>query len=181
MVLQTPQGDGVTWIRLESPSEVLIAKRLEEVRPTLSRAVEAAERGSIVAGFVSYEAAPAFDPSMRVHAESKFPFLWFGVFERAEALARLPQTPVPISATSWNPTLTAEDYENAVATIRRLIARGDTYQVNFTHRLKGDFQGDTWHFFRSFCRGQRSDCCAYVDTGDLVQFGQRFRQSLPFS
>ncbi len=168
VVLQSPQRDGVSWISLESPSEVLVATTLEEVRPTLSRAVEASEHGSIVAGFVSYEAAPAFDPSMRVHPESKFPFIWFGIFEQAEALARLPLTPDPISTTSWNPTLTAEDYGKAVATIRRLIERGDTYQVNFTHRLKGDFQGDTWHFFKSFCRGQRSDCCAYVDTGDLV-------------
>ena len=33
------------------------------------------------AGFLSYEAAPAFEPSMKVKESISMPLLWFGIFD----------------------------------------------------------------------------------------------------
>ena len=168
IVLQAPGVDGTGWMALESPSEILVASALDEVRPTLSRAVEAAESGLIVGGFVSYEAAPAFDAAMLTHEPDSAPLAWFAVFETAELLDRLPAPQDSRFPTSWQISLDEDEYAVAIQEIHRRIASGDTYQVNFTLSFDTDFQGDHWNLFRSLCRGQRADCCAYVDTGDLV-------------
>ena len=168
MVLQAPSAKGIVWIELQSPQEILVASAIDEVRPTLRRAVEAADRGLLVGGFVGYEAAPAFDPAMRVHISGSYPLAWFGIFDRGTILDRLPPQLDSHIPPSWQPSLTGTEYEKSIREIRRHIGRGDTYQVNFTWRLTTNFQGDHWNLFRSLCRGQRSECCAYVDTGELV-------------
>lgn len=168
LVLQAPGVDGTDWVALESPTEIIVASTLDEVRPTLARAVEAAEGGLIVGGFVSYEAAPAFDPAMLTHETDSAPLAWFGVFDSAGPIDRLATPQYPQFPSSWRPSLSEAEYKEAIQEIHRRIARGDTYQVNFTLRLDTDFQGDHWDLFRSMCRGQRAECCAYVDTGDLV-------------
>ena len=61
--------------------------------------------------------------------------------------------------------MTADDYERAIAAIHRYIAQGDTYQVSFTLRLSSNLDADPWDLFESLCRGQRSRCSAFVDTG----------------
>ena len=155
-------------MNLESPTGILVASKIGEVRSILRQAVAAADRGSVVAGFVTYEAAPAFDPVMQVRQESCPPLVWFGVFDRAEILDRLPAPLKHPEPTIWKPSWTATEYEKSIRSIHQHIARGDTYQVNLTLRLEAELQGDPWHLFRSLCHGQRSDCCAYVDTGDLV-------------
>ena len=51
--------------------------------------------------------------------------------------------------------------------MKDLIARGETYQVNYTMRLEADFDGDPLGFFAAMARAQRSaDHLAYLDFGD---------------
>ena len=50
--------------------------------------------------------------------------------------------------------------------MKDLIARGETYQVNYTMRLEADFDGDPLGFFAAMARAQRSaDHLAYLDFG----------------
>ena len=65
------------------PAQVIEARQVAAVLPAL-RQVEALvnEQGLTAAGFISYEAAPAFDPSFGVrpaYARDDFPLLWFGL------------------------------------------------------------------------------------------------------
>jgi len=66
------------------PLEVVIARAPGEVRPALRRVRRAAEAGHYAAGFVSYEAAPAFDPALSVRASSALPLVWFGMLLASE-------------------------------------------------------------------------------------------------
>ena len=66
VVLQVPVASEVHWMSFESPVEVLQTSSLAEVRDILHRAESAASDGKFAAGFVSYEAAPAFDPALQV-------------------------------------------------------------------------------------------------------------------
>ena len=45
-----------------------------------------AQDGLYAAGFVSYEAAPAFDGSLVVNDDGHFPLLWFGLYEGVEEI-----------------------------------------------------------------------------------------------
>ncbi|HYW10801.1 MAG TPA: aminodeoxychorismate synthase component I, partial [Longimicrobium sp.] len=49
--------------------------------------------------------------------------------------------------------------------IRTLIAAGDTYQANFTARLRAPFRGDPVALYERLCLGQRSGFCAFLDLG----------------
>ena len=61
--------------------------------------------------------------------------------------------------------------------MKDLIARGETYQVNYTMRLEADFDGDPLGFFAAMARAQRSaDHLAYLDFGDRAA-ARRHRSS----
>ena len=168
IILQAPVADVLSWLSFESPVEILQASTLDEVRPTLRAAEAAAANGKMAAGFVSYEAAPAFDAALRVQSPGSLPLAWFGVFDNAKTLDRLAGAAISTPHPRWRASMAAAEYERGVDAIHRHIAHGDTYQVNFTLRLTSSFPADPWDLFVALCRGQRSRCCAFVDTGDRV-------------
>ncbi|HEX2166057.1 MAG TPA: aminodeoxychorismate synthase component I [Longimicrobiales bacterium] len=131
----------------DPPTSILAAHRLDDVRAALREAELAAAAGHWVAGFIAYEAAPAFDAALvtRPH-EGPAPLAWFGVFD-APAAVRPParasgQTtalawiPGPLA---WIPNVTRAEYDAAIAHIRDRIAAGDVYQVNHTLRFIARF------------------------------------------
>src|SRR5436305_10146451 len=68
------------------PEGVVLARTLAEVVPALQAIEAAVGRGLHAAGFLAYEAAPAFEPALAVRAPSgRLPLLRFGLFrERVE-------------------------------------------------------------------------------------------------
>ncbi len=158
--------------RLVGPAGVLEARRPEEVPGVLAAADQAAARSLWVAGFVTYEAAPAFDPALHVHARpaqgpfADLPLAWFAMFEGREETA-LPEPPDPAAdaAAGWRPAMTRHDYDDAIDRIHRAIASGDTYQVNFTLPLEAEVRGDPRGLYRDLSYAQRGAYGAYIDTG----------------
>ena len=49
--------------------------------------------------------------------------------------------------------------------IRAYIAAGDTYQVNYSFRLRADYEDDAWALFSSFLGYAPPPHAAFVDTG----------------
>src|SRR3954447_21900533 len=138
-----PAGPGMLPLVLAEPVQVLEAWTPAEVLPAL-RAVQAeADAGRWAAGFVAYEAAPAFDAAMSVRhpgPDPTVPLLCFGVFPAAQpagGAAEEPSEGEPEPLTGWTSSTARADYDEAIGRIRLAIARGDTYQVNHTLRLHG--------------------------------------------
>jgi len=153
---------------LAGEEEVLIARRISEVPALLRRIEAAAAAGAHAAGFVSYEAAPAFDDALRVHPpDVHLPLARFSLFrERTEP------PPLPAAADDpapdWRAAIREEDYVETVARIRELIAAGDTYQVNLTFPLIAQFSGDPLPLYARLLRSQRAGYAAYLDLGGHV-------------
>jgi para-aminobenzoate synthetase/4-amino-4-deoxychorismate lyase len=121
-------------LRLTDFRRELVATRPDEVVAAFEEAAAAAEAGAWVAAFVAYEAAPAFDRALRTRdPDPRLPLAWFGVFGGAEPVD--PPAPADPPATTWESDTTEAEHAAGVEAVRRLIARGDTYQVNLTHRL----------------------------------------------
>lgn len=122
-----------------------------------------------MAGFVSYEAAPAFDPGLTVRVASDpfadLPFAWFGVFKAPTAVPTLTPSHASYSAYRWEPSVPRDEYERQVDAIRELIADGETYQVNHTIRLHGRFSGSDRAFYTALALAQRGGHCCYLDLG----------------
>jgi para-aminobenzoate synthetase/4-amino-4-deoxychorismate lyase len=157
------------WLRFAAPVAVVEARAAAEVAPALAAVARRVETDGLwAAGWIAYEAAPGFDRALAVRppAPDGPPLVWFALFRDAEPEAD------PLAAIAgeyrlgrWRPSISRAGHRRGVAAIRRLIARGDTYQVNFTHRLRTRFEGDPRALFRDLARAQRGRHAAYLDAG----------------
>ena len=152
------------------PSEVLVASRLEEVRLCLERAEKAVSSGGWAAGYLAYEAAPAFDPALAVHPPlDSLPLAVFGLYGGVETISVEDLPPVGAGAwrlSEWRPCTARDAYDAAIAKIRALIAAGDTYQINHTFPLTAVFEGDALAWFLSLCAQQETEYRAWLHFGD---------------
>ncbi len=90
-----PGADGVGAVRaaFAAPLAVLVANTLAEVQPLLEAVQAHATAGRWCVGYLRYEAAPAFDAALQVHAADG-PLAWFGVHE---APLPWPEEPLPMA------------------------------------------------------------------------------------
>ncbi len=136
------------WLHFAQPHEIVCANTLSDVRPALKRIEQMIQSGYFAAGFLSYEAAPAFDAAFTNLPSSDFPLLWFGVFGAPDVFT-LPK-PRTIASLNWDIDTNKEDYFQSIREIKKQIARGETYQVNFTIRQRAEFSGDPFDLFLQF-------------------------------
>jgi len=159
-------GDGsLEPLVLTQPVRIITAHSMEEVLPAL-QAVQAAvkDQGLYAAGFVSYEAAPAFDAAMQVLSASPLPLVWFGLFT-----APAPPSPPPSLASftlgPWEANRSEAEFTQDIAQIRAAIGEGEFYQVNHTLRLRAPFTGDDFAWYRRLQAAQQAGYSAYLDLG----------------
>ncbi len=153
------------WLHFSNPVRVIAAETAEDVLPALRRAAQAVQgEGLTAAGFITYEAAPGFDPALVVRPPGPLPLLWFGLYQAPEIWQRLPAGG-PYALGDWLPSQQIGAYRQAIGQIKEAIARGDTYQVNYTIALRATWQGDPWGLFVDLANAQRGGYAAFIDLG----------------
>lgn len=152
------------WLSFSRPQAVLQARTAADVLPALEKAAHLVETRSLwAAGLVAYEASPAFDQAMRIRTPGPMPLLWLGLFPQPAETG--PPPPTDAVEIAWQPDVDEGAYLQAIQRIKAHIARGDTYQVNYTLRLRAPFSGDPWRLFGALVKGQGSGYPAFVHTG----------------
>ncbi len=165
MIAQTENGG---WLLFRDPVRLLCARTVSEVGFVLAEADEAVAQGFCLAGFVSYEAATGMDPALVTHPPGHVPPVWLGVFRTAEPYNLLPVSDGDaFHFSAWNSDTSELAYQRALERIKQYIYAGDTYQVNFTLRLKSHFEGDAFACFRQLVEAQRCKYAVFIETGDL--------------
>ena len=163
----SPPGDAApSWIELSEPVRELQAHDLSSVTPLLEEVDAAAAAGLYAAGFVTYEAAPAFDAALVTRPAGQLPLAWFGLFTSVRRHRELPPVEVEKADLAWMPTLDSAEFAAGVESIRSTIAAGETYQANFTFRLRSPFDGDPWSLFAHLVAAQPVRYAAYVELGN---------------
>ncbi|PWH13915.1 MAG: aminodeoxychorismate synthase component I [Anaerolineae bacterium] len=156
------------WLEFINPVSVLSAQQTTDVLSVLQEAQKMTERGLWVAGFVTYEAAPAFDPALLTHEDtSGLPLIWFGVYEAPRPAA----APAPIAETvpfSWQASLNATAYQAGFEYIKQQIAAGHTYQVNYTFRLRAPMADTPQALFARAVHAQGGGYPVFVETDEWV-------------
>jgi para-aminobenzoate synthetase/4-amino-4-deoxychorismate lyase len=169
-----------------NPVTILTASRLNEVNSCLQQVAAGVAQGLYAAGFLTYEAAPAFDSALCAHPPGDLPLAWFGLY-RAPAQPRQPPPDKALAGSlaacpsslaelgqagktsfrvgPWQALVNAKTYHQQVRRIRDLIVAGDTYQINYTFPLQADFKGNTLDWFRQLCTSQQADHCAFIQAG----------------
>ncbi|WP_045515832.1 aminodeoxychorismate synthase component I [Neobacillus niacini] len=151
-------------LTFQSPVRVISAYKVEDVLSSFQLVQDAVEKGYYAAGFLSYESAPAFDSAFKVKSGSTFPLFWFGIFSEPEQPR--PRSIGEFTVTEWKPSITMEEYNQAITSIKNSIQCGDTYQTNYTIRLYSQFKGDDLAFYNRLKKAQNSNYCAYINTGE---------------
>ena len=145
---------------------MLSASSLGDVVPLLAEVRRQTLTGRVAVGWVAYEAAPAFDAALVVRPPGPVPLAWFALFDRGESASSPEIAPSTAAFTpAWNGGPTPALYRRAVARIHEHIAAGDTYQVNYTYRLRAPWEGDPLRRFAALARAQRSRYAVFLDAG----------------
>ena len=152
------------------PIKELKTRDLAEVADLLAQVDSYQEQGYYVVGYVSYEAAPAFEEKLAVH---KAPLLgeyllYFTVHDRVET------SPIPLTyeevdlPSKWREGTSAEDYEKAIAQIHHHLRQGDTYQVNYTVQLKQDLNANPFAIYNRMVVEQEAGYNAYIEHDEMA-------------
>ena len=152
----------------------MVASAIADVIPALRKIEAECAKGLYAAGFIAYEAAPAFDPALHVQPDGVFPLLWFGLYDGFhdlpdEAVAKCaPIAPPAEIPERWTPSIDRERYAAAFDALQELIRSGDTYQVNFTYRLIAHMPSSPWALFQHLVSAQSTAYGAYIHAGEWV-------------
>ena len=158
------------WLHFANPHQIISAASIDNVHATLREIERLINTDNWhAAGFISYEAAPAFDSALHVRSADDFPLLWFGLYPAPRTLqtSEVFEDFGSLVELKWQAGITHESYSTAIEKIKEAIAQGKTYQVNFTMRLNSEFSGGEWSFFLNLAQTQNK-YAAYIDTGQYV-------------
>lgn len=137
------------WMVFSDPVDVLTARDVGEVAAVLEEACDrVSTNGAWIAGFLCYEAAAAFDPAFVTHPPGRLPLACFGVFAPPRLVEHLAPAAADPRPPAWRIDVSRGRYRANIAAIRRQIALGNTYQVNYTVRQHAAAAGDPWALFR---------------------------------
>jgi para-aminobenzoate synthetase/4-amino-4-deoxychorismate lyase len=115
---------------------------------------------------LSYEAGAGLDNALQMRPPStEFPLIWFALYDVVGALALLPRGDIEYELDGWHPSAALKDYCGSIQSIQEAIRCGETYQVNYTIRLRSNFRGDPFPLFCSLYETQPTPYAAYLNLG----------------
>jgi len=153
------------WIKFSEPREILHTGNPDNVLTILQRVEHLVNSGYMAAGFISYEAAAAFDQALETHEPSIFPLIWFGIYDTYSTSDLSQYSDGSFSIGDWKPSISRKKYREDIQTIKHYIREGYTYQTNYTYRLIASFQGKPTALFYELVQNQETACSAFADIG----------------
>ncbi|MFN2138383.1 MAG: chorismate-binding protein, partial [Candidatus Promineifilaceae bacterium] len=161
--------DSRRTLLFEDPVEIITIMAPQDVESALAFIDSAVyDRGLYAAGYLSYEASSAFDLAAHDAPADELPLLWFGLYHQARELQVLVQPRGEYHMGAWQVAVEWPLYRQAIDAIKAYIAKGDTYQVNYTMPLYATFHGDPWSLFQHLAESQQAHYMAYLDLGRYV-------------
>ena len=167
-ILDFPGPDGKPRREVfREPGQVIEARTLDEVRPALDDVERLARSGLTMAGFVAYDAAPAFEPKFEVRRGYAGPLVFF-IGSHPEVVRNpnfddTEQKPLEI----WTADFDPRAYRRKVAEIINGISRGDYYQVNLTERFSATVNDPLWAYERLHL-AQPVPYSAFIQTAEMA-------------
>ena len=149
----------------ENPLEELSTKSLNKVRSILNEVEDYQKQGYYVVGYVSYEAAKAFEEKFTVKQSSLSAeyLVYFTVHKNVrKSTIPLSYIDVPMPDT-WKTNTSEEEYANAISQIKSNIRQGNTYQVNYTVQLEAELKADAFSIYNRLVVEQGAAYNAYIE------------------
>ena len=151
------------------PIKELKTKNLDQVEALLREVEAYQEKGFYAVGYVSYEAAPAFEKKFAVHPAPLLGeyLLYFTIHEKVETLP-FPEDYEDVDLpANWKEEVEAPAYQEAIETIHHHIRQGDTYQVNYTVQLSQELKSDPLAIYNRLVVEQKAHYNAFIQHDDV--------------
>ncbi len=151
-----------------TPERIIIARHIDEIQPALQTIAAATQAGNYAAGFLSYEAATAFDSALktRTPAADNVPLLWFGIYAPKAVTHAPPVAGLELyNIADWQADTSPEQHAASIKKIRAGILEGDVYQANYTLRLRSKFSGCAHAWYEDLRRDSHGRFNAFLDIG----------------
>lgn len=164
------------------PISELIAESPEQIESVFRQIDSYLAHGQYVAGFVSYDCGeathniPVRDPA----PSDRLPLIHMGVFRAPIVFDHRTGHIIGFSGTISENTpeslatarversileISEDDYTRRIQSVQDYLAAGHSYQVNFTDRVTGSFEGSPSAFYRHLIDQQPVSYAAYLDLG----------------
>jgi len=164
IILRNKKDD--SWSIFSSPLQVLFTHDLNQVKDVLNEVQNKVEKKNLIAaGYLSYEAAPAFDNAYCVNEKGNLPLICFGLFKNYKIEKTLESHSLESAeAIEWAITTDRTLYENHLQYIKDQIKLGNTYQVNYTLRKFTECISNPYSFFLE--KAQDAPYAAYIESNE---------------
>ena len=152
------------------PLKELKTRDLDQVETLLREAEAYQETGYYAVGYVSYEAAPAFEKKLAVHPAPLMGeyLLYFTIHEKVETLPFPEDYEAVDLPANWKEEVEAPAYQQAIETIQHHIRQGDTYQVNYTVQLSQELEADPLAIYNRLVVEQKAHYNAFIQHDDIA-------------
>lgn len=107
-------------------------------------------------GYIRYEAKDIF---LKKNVKSELPFLYFEVYDSYETFSPNSSKYVYLMPQA---TISFDDYEKDIESIKNWISTGDTYEVNYTFEWNIVYPFDGFELYKSLLKKQRTPYNAYI-------------------
>ena len=161
-------SDEEAWLRFTDASSVHVAKISDDVTAILDIIETACSEGKYAVGYVSFEAASAFDSTLVHHSSGSLPLTAFAIFDQVEEVCPGAMSEPLSEPLDLAPVISESNFCNSIQQIKAYIRSGDSYQVNFTHQLKGNTIASPGSIFSFLCRAQPSPYSALIEIDDYA-------------
>ena len=151
------------------PIKELKTRNLDQVEALLQEVEAYQEQGFYAVGYVSYEAAPAFEKKFAVHSAPLMGeyLLYFTIHEEVETLPFPEDYEAVDLPANWKEEVEAPAYQEAIKTIHHHIRQGDTYQVNYTVQLSQELKADPLAIYNRLVVEQKAHYNAFIQHDDV--------------
>lgn len=151
------------------PIKELKTRNLDQVEALLREVEAYQEKGFYAVGYVSYEAAPAFEKKFAVHPAPLMGeyLLYFTIHEEVETLPFPEDYEAVDLPANWKEEVEAPAYQEAIETIHHHIRQGDTYQVNYTVQLSQELKSDPLAIYNRLVVEQKAHYNAFIQHDDV--------------
>ena len=152
----------------DCPRDVLTFSSADSPDKFFKQAQKYLDRGFWLAGYFAYEFGYFLDPALRnLRRDFDFPLAWFLVCQRPRSFKSQGLGRGGWQADRLKPNIPETEYAGKIKAIKEYLSDGLTYQVNLTFKIKFDFSGDPFSFYRDMRRQQPTAYNAFIDTGQL--------------
>jgi para-aminobenzoate synthetase/4-amino-4-deoxychorismate lyase len=161
-----------------NPVESVVCNRFEEINDALTKVDSLSVIYKYGYGYITYEAGYSFEEKLKLlyknFKNKLISFKFFNdksvikiptkeiSFKKIESLIK--KNDFKIENIKLNQS--QREYEKNIDEIKHLIAKGDTYQVNYTLKSKFDFSGDVSSLVATLLFNQSAEYSAFINDSD---------------